>query len=294
MNAPSLYNAQLADSHSVADLARVELHWRDLAARALEPNPFAESAFLIPAVRNVTQRRLTALCVWESPKRTRLNGFAILRARLAPFAFVDVWRSERAPLPRFARGPRKGDVALEAIVDWLALHRPWAVGLSVAKVDVDSGLAKALRAIAARRSLRIDASNPCLRAALPCGLGANFAALLGANRRKEWGRARRRLEERGKLEVAWSEDRLAIEDFLALEASGWKRERGTALLADPNRAAFARAMLDGFASDGRLRIARLSLDGRLIASGAVRRSGAPSTGRPRSIRRSPSSRPAFS
>jgi CelD/BcsL family acetyltransferase involved in cellulose biosynthesis len=128
--------------------------------------------------------------------------------------------------------------------------------------------------MAARRSLRLDASNPRLRAALACGSGANFVALLRAKRRKEWGRARRRLEERGKLEFAWSDDPSAIEDFLALESAGWKGERGTALGAEPNRAAFARAMLDGFASDRRLRIARLSLDGRLIASGAVLRAGA--------------------
>jgi CelD/BcsL family acetyltransferase involved in cellulose biosynthesis len=273
MDAPSLDNVPLVDAHSLTDLPRVESHWRGLAARALEPNPFAESAFLIPAAKTIAPRRLTALCVWESPKRTRLNGLAILRSRLAPFGLVGVWRSEQAPLPALLLDCERADVALEAIADWLASHWPWAVGLGVAAVDVDGGLAEALRTTAARRSLRLDGSNPRLRAALPCGSGANFAALLGAQRRKEWGRTRRRLEELGKLEFAWSDCRSAIEDFLALEASGWKRERGTALLADAHRAAFARAMLDGFASDGRLRIARLSLDGRLIASGAVLRAG---------------------
>ena len=167
---------------------------------------------------------------------------------------------------------KEQEFALEAVADWVASRWPWAVGLNLDAVNVDGGLAKALRAMAARRSLPLDASNPRLRAALACGPGGSFAALLGAKRRKEWGRARRRLEERGRLEFAWSDNRSAIEDFLALEAAGWKGERGTALVAEPNRAAFARAMLAGFASDRRLRIARLSLGGRLIASGVVLRS----------------------
>lgn len=64
--------------------------WRDLGGRAGEPNPFADSAFLIPATRHIAPRGLTALCVWGGPDRERLDALAILRRARAPLAIVDV------------------------------------------------------------------------------------------------------------------------------------------------------------------------------------------------------------
>jgi len=49
------------DACAIADLTRLELHWRDLGGRAGEPNPFAESAFLIPATRHIAARSDRAL-----------------------------------------------------------------------------------------------------------------------------------------------------------------------------------------------------------------------------------------
>src|SRR5271165_2995804 len=72
------------DACAIADLARLEPHWRDLGGRAAEPNPFAESAFLIPATRHIALRDLTALCVWRGPDRERLDALAILRRPESP------------------------------------------------------------------------------------------------------------------------------------------------------------------------------------------------------------------
>ena len=125
-----------------------------------------------------------------------------------------------------------------------------------------------------RRSggFELDLANLRPRAALACGAGANFERPLPGRRRKEWARLKRRLMERGRLDFEWSDQPAAIESLLALEAAGWKGARGTALNADPERAAFAREMLAGFASQRRMQIARLLFDGRPIAAGAVLRS----------------------
>ena len=154
---------------------------------------------------------------------------------------------------------------------WLTRQWPGAGGLGIANVDANGALADMLRTLAAKRRLRLDLSNPRRRAALACGAGANFERLIAARRWKEWARLKRRLMERGRVDFEWSDDPAAIDDFLKLEAAGWKGARGTALNADPERAAFAREMLAGFASQGRMQIARLSLDGRPIATGAMLR-----------------------
>jgi len=156
-----------------------------------------------------------------------------------------MWRSELAPLPALLVDGERAIAALEALAGWLARERPAIVALGLPNVEVNGKLAQTLRGISTKRALRLAASNPRQRAALDCCPGANFAALLDAKQRKEWGRLRRRLEGRGKLEFTWSHEPTAIEDFLTLEAAGWKGARGTALMADANRATFAREMLRG-------------------------------------------------
>ena len=274
MNFPATVGPTLVEACSVADLARLEPLWRDLGARALEPNPFAESAFLIPALRYIAPRRLIALCVRGPPKSASLDAVAILRAPLSPFAIVDVWRSEQAPLAALLLDRDRAAPSLEAIADWVSKQYPTAVALGVPNLDVAAPLATTIRALAARRSSRIVLMNARPRAALSCAPDANFARSLEPRRRKEWARLRRRLADLGELEFAWSDETGAFEEFLDLEASGWKGAEGTALIADPNRAAFARETLERFASERRLRIALLSLNGRAIAVGTVLQSGA--------------------
>lgn len=244
-----------------------------MAERTAEPNPFAESAFLISATRHVAPRGLTALCVWRAPDRGRLDALAILRRARAPFGIVDVWVSELAPLAALLMDGARAVASLEAITGWLARERPAIVALGLPNLDVNGKLAQALRTVSTKHALRLATSNVRRRAALDCGPATNFAASLEAKRRKEWRRLRRRLEDRGKLAFSWSREPAAIEDLLTLEAAGWKGARGTALVADANRAAFAREMLHEFAMQDRLQIARLCLDGRAIAAGAVLRSG---------------------
>ncbi len=264
--------APRVEARPVADLSRLEPYWRDLGARSADPNPFGESAFLVPAAQHVAPRGLTALCVWDGG-RGRLDALALIRPIRRPSAIIDVWRSELAPLPAWLADGERTIGSLEAIVRWLAKEMPAAVALGLPSVDVNGALAQALRAVAAKGGLRLEVSNARKRAALECGPGANFDRALEAKRRKEWRRLRRRLEDRGKLEFDWSRESDAVEDFLTLEAAGWKGARGTALTADANRAAFARQMLREFAARGRLNIGRLTLDWRPIAAGTVLRSG---------------------
>jgi hypothetical protein len=155
------------DAFAIADLPRLEPHWRDLAEQATEPNPFAESAFLISATRRIAPRSLTALCVWRAPDRGRLDTLAILRRARAPFGIVDVWRSELAPLAALLMDGERAVASLEAIAGWLARERPAIVALGLPNLDVNGKLARALRTVSRneRRSIAVLAriSRPRLR-----------------------------------------------------------------------------------------------------------------------------------
>jgi CelD/BcsL family acetyltransferase involved in cellulose biosynthesis len=262
-----------AETTTVEGLTRVQPEWRDLASRAAEPNAFAGSEFLLPALRLDGVGGPTILLAWPDASRARLIG--VLALRLPPIGqgLARVWRSEQAGLAAAMFDAELIGEALEAVLAWLR-PRSGVAGLILPAVDAGGAMARAVRALAIRAALPLEEINPRRRAALVVGGGARFEAALEKKRRKEWARQQRRLTERGRLQAGLAEGADAVERFLALEAKGWKGARGTALAAEPRRLGFAREMLGAFTERDRLRIHELALDGSAIAMGVVLRDGA--------------------
>ncbi len=92
---------------------------------------------------------------------------------------------------------------------------------------------------------------------------------LSSNFRKNLRKQRRKLDVT--TEVSWRFLRGSecttqeIERFLELEASGWKGQRGGAILRRPAAAEYYRAMLQALAVDGRLEMHQLLLKNRCVA-----------------------------
>lgn len=88
-------------------------------------------------------------------------------------------------------------------------------------------------------------------------------------RRREVARQWRRLRERGEVsfDVITGGDGLeaGLEETFAVEASGWKTEKGTAIVSDPRTRAFYAGLARRAAERGWLRLALLRLDGRAVA-----------------------------
>jgi CelD/BcsL family acetyltransferase involved in cellulose biosynthesis len=266
--------AAFVETPDLAGLARCEAAWRELAARAAEPNVFAESAFVIPALtRLAPAKRVRTLLAWSDPARRTLIGVAALEFPHLPLGLARVWRSEQAGLAAIALDRDAVGPALSAILAWLARERRGVHGLLLPSLETHGPIARALEAFAAGESLRLETVNRRRRAALAAGPTESFEASLDKRRRKEWARQRRRLHERGRVEATLADDAVGVEAFLALERRGWKGARGTALGADAARAAFAREMLGRFAARGQLGVHSLALDGEPIAIGLVLRSG---------------------
>ena len=261
------------ETATIDDLARREPEWRELTTRAAEPNAFAESEFLLPALRLAGTRRLTVLLVWRDASRGQLIGVAALRLPRLGQGLAWVWRSEQAGLGAVAFDADLIIEALAAVLAWLRA-RSGAAGLVLPGVEPSGALARAARALAVGAALRFEETNLRRRAALVLGGAPGFEAGLDKKRRKEWARQGRRLAERGRLQARLVGGADGIERFLALEAKGWKGARGTALSADPARAAFSHAVLGAFAELGRVQIHELALDDAAIAMGVVLRAGA--------------------
>jgi hypothetical protein len=222
----------------LADLQAIADEWRALSARAREPNVFYDPAFALAAAP-VFGGGVGAGLVWLG---ARLVGFFPARIEPRRYGFyVPVlvgWTHPYAPLgtPLVA-----GEVAEEAIIAWLEhlgdnVEMP---GLFLLPLLPENGpFAAALNSAIGKR--RHGWFGRHQRALLAPPDRRNYLERATSGRtRKEWRRQRRRLEEKGALSlVTTGADAAALDDFLALEASGWKGRAGTAARTRPELRTF--------------------------------------------------------
>jgi hypothetical protein len=134
-----------------------------------------------------------------------------------------------------------------------------AHALILRDVSLNGAAMKAFAEVLRQQDLRPIVLHSHLRACLDARRDADdvLRDALSAKKLKELRRQRNRLAEHGtvRFEVARGEDvGRAIEVFLALEASGWKAKRGTALKQNEGDAGFIRTATRGLAETGQCEI----------------------------------------
>jgi len=108
------------------------------------------------------------------------------------------------------------------------------------------------------------------RAAIFRRTGSDPDKRLSPKRKRELNRLQNRLSELGSLDFEIAADPfdilLRLEEFLLMEARGWKGRKGTSIHALKRNAAFARQSVFDMAKEGKSAIYSLRLDGRAISS----------------------------
>jgi CelD/BcsL family acetyltransferase involved in cellulose biosynthesis len=267
----------------LAELAAIAADWRALAARAAEPNVFYEPAFALAAAP-AFGAGVGAGLIWTRATAPRLVGLFPARIERrrhgVPLPVLIGWTHPYAPLgvPLVDR-----DLAEAAIEAWLehVAHDPQLPDtLLLPYFPVEGALGRALDSVITRRGGGCADFARHARALLaPSGTRATYLDdAVGAKKRKELRRQRKRLAEGGDLTTAGTSDPFAIAaavaDFLALEAGGWKGRAGTAARNHVEIAGFMSAAVSALAAEGKAGITQLALDRRAIAAMITLRSGA--------------------
>lgn len=267
-----------AEVRPLADRASaIGAAWDDLVAHAAEPNVFAERFFVQAAAANLPQGVGTrTILVWSGGAGPdRLIGsfpFAVApRYGRLPLRHVISWTHHHAFLgTSIVRAGHEAE-AWDAILRELD-GAAWAPGLVHVTGLVDGGATHRGLILAARRLGRAcDVVHRTERAFLASDLSprAYYEATVRAKKRKELRRLRSRLGELGEVVVRrlLPADDLAAwcGQFLALEASGWKGEAGSALASAEDTGRFFREAVTAAHALGRLEMVRLDLGGRPVA-----------------------------
>jgi CelD/BcsL family acetyltransferase involved in cellulose biosynthesis len=268
-----------------ARLADIEADWHDLIARADTPNVFMNPTLVRLAEETYPGKRCIALLAWQDiagrPHLVGVWAFAIGRA---PQSILPVVVLSAPPTAHaFLATPvidRSGlDATLEAMLEHIAGNGSLPKIIALDAMGADGATMQALTRVLAARN-----SGPCvlgqaLRPKLASELDGKhyMEKALSGSSRKKLRQHRRRLGEKGALEsqviVAPAAVRAAFEEFLQLEASGWKGRQHTALLSDMADASFARAMIAELAPRADACIHALRLDGHPVSMQIVLRAG---------------------
>lgn len=273
---------EIAEAERLGDL---QADWDALAARADTPNVFMNPLLVKLAGDAEPWRRRVALLAWhEGGGGRHLVGVWAFAVRRAPQSILPV---DVLCAPAVAHGylatpvvDRNAlDATLEAMLaaidDDASLPNIVALDATTAEGATLKALYRVLAARGSVPEVLAEAVRPMLASHLD---GKHYLEqALSASSRKKLRQHRRRLGEKGHLDykvlTAPADVARGFEDFLKLEAAGWKGRQGTALANDPADAAYARTMIAALAERGEAAIHALSLDGQPVSLQVVLRAG---------------------
>ncbi len=249
-----------------------------LSRRAIEPNLFFDPQFLAPAMARLDDRKVKLMVVRDDSRGNgRLRLLMPYSVEAASFLRgAPTIRAFTHPFGRVGTLPLDGDDPKDILKTFLAgLTRP-ALKLPdvlvLPDMRLDGAMAQAMLEVAAEAGLPTATVNASTRAALikAPGIDHVLAPTGSSRRRRELKRQRRLLERDGEVRVEMARDpgavRRGLEDFLAIEAGGWKGRQRSALIMDRYRSAFAREAVNALAEDGRVRVFTLRIGDRPVAS----------------------------
>ena len=237
--------------------------WSALAARALEPNPFFEPEFVIPAARIYPGVELLLI---EAPGRL-IGALPVRRAarwRKLPAPVLWAWRHQDAYLGTPLIDPEAPDEAIAGLLDAAFADR--RSGLLVLEWYGTGGpLDDLLQTALADRGVTPLVYESIDRAALTRRADGGYLKTTVSNRRlRELRRLRRQMTEvlESHVEVTnRAGDPAAVEGFLQAEASGWKGRAGTDFASSEAYANFFREICANLAAVGRLELLVMCVGG---------------------------------
>jgi CelD/BcsL family acetyltransferase involved in cellulose biosynthesis len=256
---------------SIRDLSSSdEEAWRDLAARSVEPNPFYEVDFLVPACRYLRSGKRVVLLVAEDEGRFHacLPVHPVILPRGLSPPVITSWRHLYGFLGTPLVAPERSVEALSSLLTELRGTGAWPRILVLELFGDDGPIASYLQCAADEMGVTVHTHASGERAALRYhdDDADVWPASVKRERRtkaRQWRRLCSDLGDPAVVDRGGNSDSSA--NFLAIEASGWKGKAGTALASRAADAEFYCEVTARFKASGRVRLYSLEVGGETLA-----------------------------
>jgi CelD/BcsL family acetyltransferase involved in cellulose biosynthesis len=246
-------------ARSLADLESIVPAWEALARDACEPNPFYEHWMLLPALRAFGGQDVRVVLVWRGEQLAALFPFRRLaRYKGLPASALTSWLHAHCLLGT----PLVRADAVHECLDALFAWRDASL-IEFCYLPAGEPFHRALAAALAARGLSLIVNRAWSR-----GLLRKNRATISGQLRRQFAKKERRLAERGRFAhvTLGPHDDIGrwIEDFLRLEAGGWKGREGSAMACTEVNRRYATEIFTAAFRRGRLLMCGLDFDGRPI------------------------------
>lgn len=240
--------------------------WRELAGRAIEPNPFFEPHVVLAAHAHLRPKGVSLLVSRDGGEWSAcmpVCGFGRCGVDVALCSWMHRYAFLGLPLVQRDRPAEALGRLLAAAV---SRTRSGLIVLNGVPADGTAG-ALVGQALAAQ-GLSTVVTTVHARATLCRRADGGYLAHLGSHHQREANRLGRRLEDAlgaSRAVADRASDPQAPEEFLRLEQSGWKGRQGTAMACRVADADFFRALCDHFRAEGRLQLLALQAGDQTVA-----------------------------
>lgn len=222
--------------------------WERLSRNSVEENPFYSPVFMRAVLENIEKNSdIKALAVYRDANLVGFLPFIIdtwhwLGAAAVNRAWITPYSTLTIPLID-CHCPRE---VVEALVMAMEEHSAGGSFWLFDNFNLEGPVAVLLEEILRDKNLASKIFDEFDRPSLLQGttFDQHMLAQMSKKRRSSLKRNRKRLREKGRVEMrvftSGPELETAVEDFLKIEAAGWKGQRGTALASSDSTAEFAR------------------------------------------------------
>ncbi len=231
-----------------ADIFALGDQWERLSRNVIEENPYYSPSYMHALLENIeTQTDVKALAVFHDTTLVGFLPFVIdtwrwLKAMPVNRAWIHPYTTLSIPLIAVSHPREIVDVLVEAMREHGGRGAFWLYE----SFNLEGPVGKLFDDVLKDRNLPSKSYDEFDRATLDQGSSFDEHMLrhVSKSRRKGLKRNRKNLSELGRLEMrnftSGPELEIAVDEFLALEISGWKGEQGSAMACDERTKAFAK------------------------------------------------------
>ena len=257
---------------SQQDLLELGTEWEELVENALEENAYLCRQYVEALLTHIEHRKVQAISVWRGKALIALLPFTQSRWHWGGITKLNTaWTTPYSMLSIPLIDKRDAEDAMACLLNAMGDRSTGGNIWLLSEMTIDGPVSKRLITECEANSRPIAVLDIFERATLNSGetFEQHMKVQVSKKRRKDLVRNRKRLSELGTLSVSncCEGDELdrAVNEFLRIEAAGWKGERGTALDCTNATRTFAKQAFGVHNGSAVTRADMLELNGAAIA-----------------------------